>query len=46
MSEIYNSLPQTMLNLSKLKFNIQIKQYAINNFSTNRLHKMGGYTTT
>ena len=46
MSEIYNSLPQTMINLSKLKFNTQINQYAINNFSSDRLHKMGGYTTT
>ena len=35
-----------MLNLSKLKFNNQIKQYAVNNFSTNHLHKMGGYTRT
>ena len=43
--EIFNSLPKSMLELNKDKFNKQLDLYAINNFSNTKLHKTSGYIT-
>ena len=46
MSEIYNSLPQTLIKLTKKdKFNNTLKIYIQQNFSSKRLHRVEGYIT-
>ena len=44
VTEIWNSLPHELHNISNDLFTKRIRTHAIKNFSHDKLHKEGGYT--